>query len=382
MAHVNKRGPNRWRARYRAPDGRERSKTFDRKVDADRWLNGVEVSKAKGDWVDPSLGRINVTDWSDRWWATTVNLKPKTRAGYRSLLDLHVLPAFGGWSLAAVQPLDVREWVADLSGRLSASRVRQAYRVLAAVMGSAADSGYIGRSPCHGVQLPRMPHSQMLFLDAGQVEALVDKIDDRYRTLIQVLAYGGLRWGEAAALRRGSCRLLTGRVEVCESLAEVGGHLHFGTTKTHSIREVALPPFLIEALAHHLATKVQDDPTALVFTSPEGGPMRHGNFTRRFWRPAVERAPVPDGLRIHDLRHTAASLLIASGANVKAVQSQLGHKSATTTLDRYGHLFPDDLDRLAEALNRVRSEALAASARPERGSEVVTLLHSEDEIAS
>ena len=227
-----------------------------------------------------------------------------------------------------------------------------------------------------------MPHSQMLFLDAGQVEALVDEMDDRYRTLVQVLAYGGLRWGEAAALRRNRCRLLTGRLEVCESLAEVGGHLHFGTTKTHSIREVALPPFLVEALAHHLATEVEEHPAALVFTSPEGGPMRHGNFTRRFWRPAVEQAAVPDGLRIHDLRHTAASLLIASGANIKAVQSQLGHKSATTTLDRYGHLFSDDLDRLAEALDRARGEALAASSRPERSSEVAFLIRKEDGIAS
>ena len=382
MAHIEKRGPSRWRARYRAPDGRERSKTFTKKVDAERWLNGIEVSKARGDWVDPSLGRITVADWAERWFATTVNLKPKTRVGYRSLLDRHVLPAFGGWTLAGVQPLDVREWVAELSGRLSPSRVRQAYRVLSALMGSAADSGYIDRSPCHGVHLPRMPHSKMLFLDAGQVESLVAEMDYRYKTLVQVLGYGGLRWGEAAALRRGRCQLLRGRLEVNESLAEVGGHLHFGPTKTHSNREVALPPFLVESLAHHLATGVDHDGAALVFTSPDGGPLRHGNFTRRFWRPAVDRAPVPEGLRIHDLRHTAASLLIATGAHVKAVQSQLGHKSATTTLDRYGHLFPDDLDRLAEALGRARSEAAAASTRPRQGTGAVMPIKGASEIAS
>jgi integrase len=198
-------------------------------------------------------------------------------------------------------------------------------------------------------------------------------MDERYRTLVHVLAYGGLRWGETAALRRGRCQLLRGRLEIRESLAEVDGQLHFGTTKTHAIREVALPPFLVDALARHLATAVDEGSNAFVFTAPGSGPMRHGNFTRRFWRPAVDAAPVPSGLRIHDLRHTAASLLIASGANVKAVQSQLGHKSAVTTLDRYGHLFPDDLDRLAEALNGARRDALAASSRPGAGSEVTQM---------
>jgi integrase len=160
-----------------------------------------------------------------------------------------------------------------------------------------------------------------------------------------------LRWGEAAALRRNRCHLLRSRLEVVESVAEVGGRLYLGETKTYQRRTVVIPSFLRELLAEHLATQVSRAPDSFVFTGATGGLLRNSNFRRRVWRPAVRALGLPSDLRIHDLRHTCATLLIAQGAHPKAIQAQLGHSSIQVTLDLYGHLFPDDMDRLAGHLD-------------------------------
>ena len=175
--------------------------------------------------------------------------------------------------------------------------------------------------------------------------------------LIYVLAYGGLRYGELAALRRNDCDFDRSRLRVDESLANVSGQLHFGATKTHQRRFVTLPPFLCALLEQHLESHVGPAPEALLFTSPSGQPLRYNNFYRRFWARALRDADLaPTGL--HALRHTCASLLIAHGAPIKAVQAQLGHQSAELTLDRYGHLYPDQMDVLAGRLEDARNRGL------------------------
>jgi integrase len=188
------------------------------------------------------------------------------------------------------------------------------------------------------------------------------QISVKNRTLIYVLAYGGVRWGEAAAIRRKRCDLLRGRTEVSESLAEVGAALHFGPTKTHQARTVTLPLFLRTMLNRHLQG-VPSDPGALVFTAPGGGPLRLTNFRRRVWVPALRAAKLSERVRIHDLRHTCASLLIAQGEHSKAIQEHLGHSSIQVTIDRYGHLFPDQQEHLAEALE----STYQAAAKDRRG---------------
>lgn len=354
-----------WLATYITPEGKRRSKAFARKTDAERWLTQVEGEKLAGDWVSPDRGELPFGDWAERYMATVVNLKPKTRAGYESLLRRHLLPRFGDRTLASIEPVEVREWVAELARELSASQTRQAYRLLKAVLGAAVESRYIARNPCVGVKLPRLPREEMHFLTEAELEDLADAAGP-YRILVHVLGYGGLRWGEATALRRGRCDVLRPRLEVVEAVTEVSGELHYGEPKTYERRSVALPAFLREELGYHLAASVPDDPQALVFTDPDGEPLRHHRFYRPVFKKAVRKAGLPEGLRIHDLRHTCAALLIASGANVKAVQKHLGHSSATVTLDRYGHLYPDDEDRLAELLDRRRADALDARATGEQ----------------
>jgi integrase len=367
MAHIEKRSDRRkpWRVRYRDPTGRERSRSFVRKTDADRFMATIQANLIRGDWTDPRLSQITLEEWAERWLRSKSHLKPKTLAGYRSNLDVHVLPAFGRYQLRHIDRMSVEEWVADLQASgLGPSGIRQARQVLNNMLTLAVDTGHLSSNPVERVRTPRQPQLQMLFLGAEQVDRLAATIRQPYGTLVYLLAYGGLRWGEAAALRRQRCDLPRSRIEIAESVAEVGSQLHYGPTKNHRSRIVGIPGFLNDLLADHLTRYVPDNPTALVFSSPDGAPLRNGNFRRRIWHSAVEQAGLPQSLRIHDLRHTCASLLIAAGANPKAVQTHLGHSSITVTMDRYTHLFPSDIDQLIRRLDDIRARTPAAQLRP------------------
>jgi integrase len=166
---------------------------------------------------------------------------------------------------------------------------------------------------------------------------------------VEPFLFGGLRFGEAAALRRGRCDLLRSRLLVAESIAEVNGEVIVGPTKTHQQGAVVLPRFVRDHLAAHLAAR-PGEPDAFVFPAPGGGPLRYSNFYRRVWRPALERAGLP-GSRIHSLRHTCPSLLVAQGATVKALQAQLRHRDPALTLRVYSHLYSDEHDELARRLD-------------------------------
>jgi|AMFO01.1.fsa_nt_gi Site-specific recombinase XerD len=376
MAHIQHRPGRRrpWQVRYRDPSGRERARSFLRKADASRFAVTVEADRIRGEWTDPRLSKTTVAEWSQRWLRTKAHLKPKTLAGYESNLRAHVLPVFGSDQLRHVDRMAVEEWVADLQASgLGPSGVRQARQVLNSMMTLAVEAGYLVVNPVAGVKVARQPDPEMLFLSAGEVERLAAATRKPYGTLMHLLAYGGLRWGEAVAVRRRRCDLLRSRIEVAESLSEARGKLHFGATKTYRRRVVIIPAFLTELLAEHLAREVDDDPDALVFTSPLGKPLRNSNFRRQVWYRAVADAGLPEELRIHDLRHTCAALLIAEGAHPKAVQAHLGHSSISVTMDRYGHLFPSDMEALAAALDEVRREALANQMRTNCGPDVVEL---------
>lgn len=355
MGHVRRTDSGRWQARYRDPTGRERARNFTRKADAERFLVQIESDKLRGQWVDPEAGRIKLGEFAERWYATTVPLKPKTRSGYRSLLDSRILPYLGDLQLRHIDPILIREWVAELQeDGLSASRIRQARNVLHSVFNMAVEGSMVTRNPVAGVKTPPVVSPPRRYLTAEQVGRLADAMESPHDLLILVLAYSGIRFGEAAALRRSHCDLEGSRLHISESLAEVAGQLHFGTTKNHRQRVVALPATIRDRLRDHLET-IDSAPDDLVFTSPQGRPLRYSNFRQRQWTPAVETAGL-SGLEIHELRHTAASLMINQGADPKLIQSQLGHSSISITYDIYGHLFPDRLDELASQLDKLIRE--------------------------
>ena len=309
--------------------------------------------------LDPvhSASGLTLEAWSTEYLGFSVHLKPKTRIGYESLLRTRILPTFGALRLDAIDGLAIRRWVAEMHAEgLSASRTQQSYRLLSQMLASAIDCGLLDRNPSNGVKLPRAVRSEMACLTAGEVERLSDVLSTAYRPLIHVLAYGGLRWGEATALRRHRCDLDARRLIVAESLADVNGRVIFGETKTHRVRKTRIPGFLIEELRKHLET-VGAASDALLFIAPRGGPLRIANFCQRVWWPALEEAELPRSTRIHDLRHTCASLLIRQGVHPKAIQHHLGHASINITMDRYGHLLPDQFDDLADRLDGVHAAA-------------------------
>ncbi|MDH3248690.1 MAG: site-specific integrase [Acidimicrobiia bacterium] len=348
----------RWRARYRGPDGRIRSRSFDRKVDADRWLVARLGSIDRGEWIAPEAGNIPLSDAAANWLAG-LDIKPKTRAGYESLLRSRVLPVFGDLPVNRITPAMVRNWIADMQAEgLSASRIKQAKQVLSAPLELAVVDGIIARSPTTGVKVPTVRRREQRFLAAEQVAhlaAAAEEAQDGAGLVVMTLAWVGMRWGELVALRRSRVHLLRRRIEIAEAATELGSGLSWGTPKTHEGRLVTMPAFLADQLAPRLG-QIPDD--GLVFTTAQGGPLRSSPFRRQIWKPAVEAARL-EPLRIHDLRGTAASLMISSGANIKAVQRQLGHASAAMTLDLYGHLYEDDLDTLADALDRRYAAATA-----------------------
>ncbi|MDP8927029.1 MAG: site-specific integrase [Actinomycetota bacterium] len=358
-----------WRARYRDPSGKEHAKTFARKVDAERYLTSVEADLLRGNWIDPDRGKTPLGDWAKRWLESKRSLKPKTRLGYESLLRSRVLPKLGDYPLASIERIHVEQWISQMQDEdLSSSRIRQAFNVLAAALDAAIANGMIARNVARGIDLPRLRPAKRRFLTQGQVAALANAIYPNYRVLVLVLAYSGLRWGEAIALRRGRCDLLRRRLHVLESATEVGGDLLWGSPKTHRVRSVSLPAFVCEELAQHLAAKVEDHPDALVFTTDSGMPVRHSDFLRYRWRSAVQAAGLPEGLTPHELRHTAAALLINSGAGPKSIQAQLGHSTIVTTFDIYGHLFEGHLDDVMDRLDQAwRREAETQSANPPAG---------------
>lgn len=352
MAHVQKRGASRWRARYRGPDGRERSRTFDRRGDAERWVANMEVAKARGVWVDPALGRSTFAAWATEWAATLVDVRPSTRDRDLRAVRVHLVPHFGAVPLAKITNPMVKRFVAEMlaTGDHSPATVRKVGQILAKVMRSAVDAGLIARSPCDRVRLPAEGRREMHFLTAEQVSRLATAVGPDWEALVYTAAYSGLRWGELAGLR--PARIDFGRrtITVVEQLNELSGQLEWGPPKTAAGRRaVSIPGALAKMLADHL----DRDPvvrSGLVFPTPLGEPMRRSNFARRVWAPAT-RALGFAGLRFHDLRHTAVALAISQGAHPKALQERMGHSSVTVTLDRYGHLY-DGLDgQIADGLD-------------------------------
>ncbi len=342
-----------WRARWRDDRNRQRSKSFRRKIDAERFKTSLEHARHSGAYVDPAAGRVTLGEWSERWLAAQLHLKPKTRASYKSLLATCVLPRWGKVQMGRITFGGVAEWVNEMQreGR-SASRVRQAYHLLTGMLHAAVKDGRLPRNPAIGVDLPRLTPVRRRSLRHDQLHALADATGP-YRVLVLTMGYCGLRWGEASALRVHAVDLERGRLNVTDAVTEVNGALVFGTPKSHQARWLPVPAFLLEELGRVVADKGPDD---LVFASPQGAVLRVANFRRGYFDRAARQVGVP-GLVPHELRHTAASLAISAGASVKSVQRMLGHASATLTLDRYGHLFPDELDDVARRMDEAARRA-------------------------
>ncbi len=366
----------RWRARYVDDEGRERTQAFDRKSDATTWLTETSAKLTTGTWVAPEAGKLTVGDVYKTWSASQAHIAAKTAATRKSAWTSRVEPQWGNVPVADVKTAAIRAWVTKLKNDgLGVPGIENAFGLLRQVLGAAVEDSRIPRNPCDGVKLPKRQHADRGYLTHAQVVALASTVE-RDPTVVKFLAYTGLRWGEMAALRVQDFDVLRRRVNVSRAVTESGG-LVWSTPKTWERRSVPFPASLADELASLMVGKTRD---ALVFANQRGAVLRGSNWRARVFTPAVEalraasiehrakeiaatgEAVTPEFPIVtpHDLRHTAASLAISAGANVKAVQRMLGHAKASMTLDVYADLFDSDLDAVAVELD---AAILAAGGR-------------------
>jgi integrase len=302
-----------WIARWQEPNGAERKKSFTRKVEAQRWLDQLQADLHQGRYIDPSAGKALVAVWAQRWCDGLVHLKPSTLERYRGIVNTHILPVWCNWQIGRINPSDVNGWLSTLvADGLRPGSVRQTHRVLSLILDAAVQDGRIGRNPARGARLPRQVRTEPMYLTPEQVGALAEAAG-LYELTILTLAFTGLRFGELAALKVRRFDPVRRRLNVLESVTEVGSQLVWTTPKTHQARSVPVPAQIALAIEDSCQGKLPDD---LIFTSPLGKTLRLNNWRKNVFDPACKTAALM-GLRPHDLRHPAASLAIQAGANVK-----------------------------------------------------------------
>ncbi|GAA1944883.1 site-specific integrase [Microbacterium deminutum] len=368
----------RYRVRYRTPDRKQTDKRgFRTKREAELYLATVEVSKATGEYIDPARSRTTIGELGPNWLAAKrTRLKPSSYKALEDAWRVYVAPGWGATTVPAVTYSDARAWVSQLSAGAaktdrrdhirsrgqgarpkSATVVIRAHGVLASVLDIAVRDRRISHNPARGIDnLPRKERKPHQYLTHAEIQRLATA-SGTHATLIYLAAYTGLRWGELTALRVRDVDALRRRLAVTESAVRVGAEIHVGSPKTHELRSVPYPEFLELPIAKLCEGKPRD---ALLF----GGGLdylqrpRASGKSRSWFVRALDDAGL-ERMTVHDLRHTAASLAISSGANVKAVQRMLGHASAAMTLDVHADLFDDDLDTVSASLNAARAASIA-----------------------
>jgi integrase len=364
------RRPKRYRVEYRTPEGEHRSRTFPTRREAEAFLHRVESAKHEGTFRDPRAAKVPIEKRARAWLEGLHHVRPSTLAQYRWAVERYIIPRIGQVAIGALRPEDVRSFLAAMLADGARPRtVRAVRQVLHGILEEAVRDGVIPSNPARYARPPREERSELRVPTPEEVERLVEATPEPWRALLLVLAYGGLRIGEALGLQRRDLDLLRGRLQVRRQAVEVGGAVELADVKTAAGRRViALPAFVVEALARHLEGR-PSEPEALVFADARGGPVRRTNWRRRVWGPAVRAAGL-EGLRPHDLRHFAASVAVAAGAHPRALQARLGHSSARVTMDVYASVLPGLDEELASRLEEIRAQARVRAAE---GGRVVPL---------
>lgn len=353
-SYETKNGEKRYRVRYRKPDHSQTDKRgFRTKKAADEYLARLHVDLVDGNWVDPSNSKKLLGPFAEAWYSSCLNLKPTTLAGYRQSLNKHILPRWGARSIGSIEFAEVQAWVSELSKELSASSTRQILYNLSSILDFAIQDKKLKINVCDGVRQPKIIKTQRAYLNHEAVLKLAKASGDSF-DIVLTLAYTGIRIGELVGLRVKAIDFSDNHFNIVESVSEVRGTLIEGTPKNGEQRRVPFPEFLVPFLQDRIQGK---SPSDRVFSSAKGGVLRVGNFRRDKFRPAVAAVQLIDPefptLTLHDLRHTAASLAISAGANVKSLQTMLGHAKASMTLDVYADLFREDLSAVSVALNDI-----------------------------
>lgn len=353
---VRQRASGRWQARVRDPlTGRLSTLgTFATKADADRALALAVADQTRGAWVDPSRGRVLLGAYARNWLADRPDLRPRTRELYEGLIRLHIAPTLGNVELRKLTPAAVRRWYSGLlkSGKPGAPTVAKAYRLLHSILATATADELIVKNPCiiDGAGVERAAERDVITVP--QVWELAAAVEPRYRALVLMAAFTGLRRGELFGLTRRRVDLLHRTVSVAEQRQQLrDGSLVIGPPKTDAGRRtLSLPEPLIPELEMQLAAFAQPGTDGLVFTGDKGGALRDHVWQKKFGR-ARRAIGLPD-LHFHDLRHVANTLTAASGASTRELMHRMGHASPAAAL-RYQHATRDRDRAIAAALGEL-----------------------------
>ena len=366
---VEKHGP-KWRIRDRRA-GRVLTVQpgYPTKKSAQSALKVLETDRMRGTDLVPRGGQTLLRDWVEMLWPSyQPTLKPSSAASEGARVRNHILPLLGDHTLDELDSVTVQRWVADLlAGKgpplgerahvhrrpLSPKSVRNCHGLLHVVLGAAVSQRLLRINPCQQTGLPARTHREMRFLTDPEIGRLLSALPEHWRPMVALLVSTGMRFGEVAGLRVGRVDVLAGRLRVLETLHELPttAEIVFTTPKTaQSRRTVRFPPEVAQLLVPLVANR---DREALVFTAPQGGPVRVRVF-RRVWLRAVKAAGL-EGVRAHDLRHSYAAAMISAGRPLTAIQRQMGHASIAVTSDLYGHL----RDEVDEGMLAVASSMLS-----------------------
>lgn len=346
----------RWQAKitgYAAPT------TFDTKLDADAWLRGQSADIARGIWAPPTAAPTagTLAGFADIWLADHTTLKPRTRALYRSLLDRLILPTLGRHRLDRITRATVREWYASLGTETPTQRAH-AYSLLRTIFGAAVAEELVTATPC---RIPGAGNADSMHVarpaTLPELEIIVAAMPARFRGMVLLAAWCGLRFGELAELRRGDIDLAEGLVSVTRAVVRVnGGHVVGDPKSKAGKRVVSMPPHLLPVIEAHLLQHIDAGEEALLFPAVTADKVTGQRWQHlapatfyRHWYPAREAAGRPD-LRFHDLRHTGATLAAATGATLAELMARLGHSTAQAAM-RYQHAGRERDAAIAKALS-------------------------------
>ncbi|QFG08432.1 tyrosine integrase [Mycobacterium phage Guanica15] len=357
-----KDGSTYTQVRYRLK-GKETSTSFDdpaHAVEFKRMVDQLGAAKALEvlETTDAAARHYTLADWLDHYLDHKSGVEKSTIYDYRKMVERDIKPTLGAIPIAALTPEDISTWVKSLAARgLSGKTIANKHGFLSSALNVAAAKGHIAGNPAIGgagiVEVPRTERREMVFLSREQYAKLHDNITLPWQPLVEFLVASGARWGEVTALRpsdvnRDDCTVRISRA--WKRTYERGGYA-IGAPKTErSRRLINVDASVLDKL---------DYSHEYLFTNRSGGPIRHNGFHDRVWQPALKRAGLDVKPRVHDLRHTCASWLIAAGVPLPAIQQHLGHESIKVTVDRYGHL-----DRSS---GQAVAAAIAAQLDPGRG---------------
>jgi len=359
---VRKLPSGRYQARYRV-DGKMAAAptTFRTKRDAEAYLSTVRADMEHGTWVDPIAGKTTLREYSTKWLEQRPDLRPRTVELYEGELRLHILPVLGDFELAKLTPAKVRDWHSGLlrADKPGNTTVAKCYRLLHAILNTAVADELLVRNPCviKGAGQEKAPERPIASIP--QVFEIADTIEPRFRAMVLVGAFVGLRLGEMLALTRERVDLLHGRIKVVEQYQELkdGTHILRPPKSDAGIRTVAIPAMLTPELEAHLATYAEPGKRGLVFCGPNGKPLRRATWYSAWNRTMTELGI--EGMKPHDLRHTGNTLAAMTGASTKELMARFGQSTSRAALI-YQHATQDRDHEIADALNGMIEAKLKA----------------------